>query len=117
MSPQARGHLAGKREQDAGIFLGQLAVTAVADFRQFALGLGADPGAAVALFAEKAHFAKEVAGVEVGKHDFVAVLILDQYGHRAFDDVVEYVGMVAGVDDDALGRVTAAVAVLQKLVD
>ncbi len=100
-----------------GIFFGDLPKAAVADLAEFAFAAGAHPGAAFAALAEQAHLAEEVALVEIGKHDLVTVLVLDQDGDRAFDDVIQHVGRIAGVDDDALGRVAPTVTVLQEAID
>jgi len=44
----------------------------------------------------------------------MAIFILDQDADRALDDVVKYIWLVTGVDDDTLVRIFPAMALFQK---
>ncbi|MCY1296168.1 hypothetical protein D9M70_455430 [compost metagenome] len=117
---QAVGHLAAEGVEDFRVLLGQLAELGVAEFGHLAFGLGADPGAAFLLAAflvEQAHLAEEVAGVEVGDDHLAAVIVLDEDGHRTFDDEEQGFAAITCVDDGALGGVATAMTVCEEFVE
>ncbi|MNV68230.1 hypothetical protein D3C71_1610650 [compost metagenome] len=86
---QALGHLGAQGVEDFRVLAREFAKLVVADFGDFTLGLGANPGAAL-LFAfaglEESEFAEEITIVEVGNDHLVAFVVLDQDGHRTLDD-------------------------------
>ncbi|MNU06213.1 hypothetical protein D3C72_2513320 [compost metagenome] len=47
----------------------------------------------------------------------MAIVVFNENGHRALDDERQGFGLVAGADDVALGRIAAALAMDQQLVD
>jgi hypothetical protein len=104
-------------EQNIRVVHGQLAELGITDFTEFAFSTGPDPGAALLVRDEQPHFAEEIARVQIGQYDLTAVLILDEHGDRALDDVVQHIGFIAGIDDDALRRVPAMVAMFQESLD
>ena len=88
----------------------------VVDLRDLAGGAGVDPGAALGVFLEQAHFTEEITGVEIGEHDFVAVLVLDHYADRTVDDIVQRLRFIAGVDDRAARRIFFRMAMMQEVI-
>ena len=99
---ESRRELRGELEHEAGAFGRDLAEARIGHFRELAVVARAHPGAAQWLFVEQAHLAEELTLVEVGKHHFVAFLVLDHHFNRAADDVVEDVGQIARVDHHRL---------------
>ncbi|MNY00814.1 hypothetical protein D3C86_1333230 [compost metagenome] len=117
---QAFGHLAAEGVEDVRVLLGQFAELGVAEFRHFAFGLGAHPGAAFLLrpiLVEQAHFAEEVPGVEVGDDHFAAIVVLDENGDRTFDDEEQGFAAVARIDDGAFRRIAATVTMCEEFVE
>src|SRR5665213_1327318 len=114
---KTRGKLGRKFKDEARAFGGDLPEARIGHLRKLALVSGADPGGSGGLFVEQPHFAEELPAIEVGKHHFVAFLILDHDFYRATDDVIQNVGFIPGVDYDRLRRHRANTAVAQKPVD
>ncbi|MNP55910.1 hypothetical protein D3C76_1505940 [compost metagenome] len=86
---QALGHLAAKGIENFRVLPRHFAKLVVADFRHFAFGLGADPGAALLITVgrlEQPQFPEEIAVVEVGNDHLMPFVVFDQYGDRALDD-------------------------------
>ena len=116
-SVQACRQLSCQLENQARIFTGNLPESRVGHFGDFALGSGANPGAASRSLVEQSHLAKEFAFVEIGKHHFVAVLVFDHYFDRSVHDVIKNIGKIAGVNNDGFCRDGANPAKAQELVD
>jgi len=68
----------------------------VADLGDLAGGAGADDHGAGGLAHEHAHLADELLLVEIGEDDLLAVLVLEQYGELAIEDVHEGVRGITG---------------------
>ena len=79
-------------------------------------GTGDDPCAAFGMFLEQAHFAEEVARVQIGEDDLVTVLVFDDYADRTVDDIVQRLRFVPGVNDGAARGVLFDMAMMQKVV-
>jgi ribulose-phosphate 3-epimerase len=114
---KAAGELGRELEQQRRALRGDLPEARVGHLRKFALRAGAHPGAALRLLVEEAHFAEELALVQVGQHHLVAFLVLDQDFDGALDDVVQHVGHVARVDEHGLRWHRANAAITQETVD
>ena len=114
---KARRKLGCEFKDESRAFRGDLPEARVGHLRKLAGVSRAHPGAARRLFVEQAHFAKELAAVEVSQHHLVAFLVLDHDFDRAADDVVQHVGKISRVDHDRLRRHGANSAVAQKPVD
>jgi putative redox protein len=111
---QTGGQLCGEFQQYIRIFPGNAAESGIADFSDLAFAPGPDPGAAIDMFPKQAHFPEESTGVDIGKHDFVAVLVLDQDAYRTLYDEIKDVRLVPCIDDHAFTRILAPVAMIQK---
>ena len=111
------GQLGGELEHKARALAGNLAETRVGHFRELAGRSRAYPGRPGGLVVDQAHFAEELALVEVGQHHFVAVLILDHDLNRPVHDVIQDIGQVAGVDHDGLGGDSPYAAITQEAVN
>lgn len=48
---------------------------------------------------EQTHFAEKFAGVEVGHDHFAAVVVLDNDGDGAPDNVEQRIALITGIDD------------------
>src|SRR6185312_4035603 len=99
------------------IVVRQLAEARVADLGQLAFAAGAYPGAAGRVVGEEAHLAEELAAVEIGDHDLVAVLVLDDHRHGSADDQEQAVGSVARIHHRRLGDEVADVAMTHEPVE
>src|SRR5690625_7171626 len=75
------------------------------------------PGVQLIFLSEHAHLSNDITLVEIGDDHLSPVVILDHDGDRAADDVVQRIAAVTGIDDGALGRIAAPVAMAEKLVD
>jgi hypothetical protein len=75
-----------------------------------------DPGAALGIFLEEPHFTEKISRIQVGEHDFVTVLVLDNYADRTVDDIVQRLRVVPGVNDGAARGVLFGMAMMQKVV-
>ncbi len=113
---QTLGHLAGEAHQDIRVDLDQLAELLVGDLCDFAGALGTNPGGTLRILVllEHPHLAQEVALVQVGEDHLFALIVLDQDGHSALDDVVEGFRFFTRVDQGALGGILMNVAVRQE---
>ena len=66
------------------------------------------------VFVEEADFAEEFAGVQIGQHDLVPLLVFQGNGHRAGDDVKQILRRFALSDDGRLRRTMPAMAMFKE---
>ena len=114
---QARGQLCRQLQQNIRIIFCQCPKTGIAYLGDFGIAARANPGTAIGVFSKQSHFTKKASRVDVGQHDFMAFLVLDQYGDRALDDVIQHIRLISRIDDYAFRRILSAVTMFQKPLD
>src|SRR5690606_10396293 len=117
---QAVSHLPAYHIEQLGIAGGDLTEFGVGQLGEFAFGLGLDPGAAVLLgllFVKQAHFAEEIARVEVGDDHIAALVVLDRDGDRALDDIEQAIGNVSCMNDGTARAKAPTITMSQKHIE
>ena len=100
---EAHRQLGGDLEGERWRFVRQLAEPRIGHLRDLGTAAGTHEGSAL-VDAEQPHLAEELPFREIGQHDLVAAIVLDEHFDRTGQHVVQLLGGLAGADEDGLRR-------------
>ena len=114
---EPRCQLCGEFKNESRAFTRDLAEPRVSHFGDLTLCSCAHPRAARGLLVEQAHLAEELTLIQIGQYHFVAVFVLDHDFDRAFDDVVQDVRQITGMNHHGFRWNSPYTAITQEAIN